>query len=497
MMRLSILAAIGLTAGLGGCVSLAPEAEAPVTVAELPESFLYVENAGEYRPEAWWTAFEDPVLDSLVARALDSNLDIVEAVGRVQQASAQARLVRSALLPAVNGTAQATSSSTPLAGSPFAGIGGNGGPTRIENDTYSLGLGAAYELDIFGRNRNDLAAARADALATESDFRAVQLAAAAETIAAYFDVVDTRRQIELSVATLDVLEDRAARTEERFARGLAQSFELYQVQQDLRATQASLPQLESALATHEGRLAVLLGTYRGDVTDMLDTSLTPRLAFDPVPAGLPSDLLSQRPDIAAAWARLDAARLRIGARRAERFPQPSLSASFGAQGASIGSALNIVDNWAASLAASIVAPIFDGGRISANIASARAVYDQRAAAYARTVVTAFSEVDSALADYEEQRQRYLLIAAQLEEAEGSLDLQRRRFAAGVGGYTAYLDALRNVYQVESSLSGAARATALARLGVHRALGGDWAPGSEPLSLEMRPATQAAPGDIIP
>ncbi|VVT20734.1 TolC family protein [Erythrobacter sp. EC-HK427] len=497
MIRARILAATAMLAALSGCISLAPEPEVPVVTAELPEQYLYVENAGEYRPEAWWTAFDDPVLDTLVARALESNLDIAEAAARVEQASAQARLARSALLPTVVFNRDTTSSSTPLSGSPFGGIAGGGGPDRIENDTFSFGVGAAYELDLFGRARNDLAATRADALAVEQNFRSVQLAVAAETISAYFDVVDTRRQIELTVASLDVLQDRAARTQERFARGLAQSFELYQIEQELRAAQAALPQLESALSAHEGRLAILLGTYRPEVESILSAPLIPTLVFDAVPVGLPSDLLAQRPDVAAAWARLEAARLRIGARRAERYPQPSLVASFGSQGGGVGSALNIFDNWAASFALSMVAPIFDGGRISANIEAARAVYAQNAAAYTRSVITAFAEVDTALSDYEEQRQRYLLIAAQLTEAQSSLDLQRRRFAAGVGSYTAYLDALRNVYQVESSLSGAARATALSRLNVHRALGGDWAPDSQPLPLEMRPLADGPAGDVMP
>lgn len=479
--------------GLAGCVSLAPEAEVPVIAADPPASFAYAQDSTEYRPEAWWTAFEDPVLDALVDEALARNLDIAEAAARVEQASAQARIARGALLPSLNATGSASTNSTPLAGSAFGGFGG-AAIDRIENDTFSLSLGAAYELDLFGRARNDLGGARRDALASAQDLRTVQLAAAAETISAYFDIVDTRRQIEVTLATAEILQERAERTNERFERGLVESFELYQVQQDLRATQAALPQLESALAAHEGRLAILLGTYRGNVQSLLAAPLTPRLAFDEIPAGLPSDLLQQRPDVAAAWLRLDAARLRIGARRAERYPSLNLTGSLGSQGGDIGGALDIFDNWAGSLAASIVAPIIDGGRIEANIAAARAVYDQNAAAYARAVITAVVEVDSALADYEEQRQRYLLINAQLAEAQSSLDLQRRRYAAGVGSYITYLDALRNVHQVEANLSSAARAAALARLGVHRALGGDWAPDTEPLPLDMQPANEAPAGD---
>lgn len=474
---------------VSGCISLAPSREEPALIGDLPDQFSNADASGDYAPQAWWDAFDDPVLTGLVDQALRANTDIVEAVGRLEQARAQARISQAGLFPATSASASGTATSTPVDGLAFGDIAG-GAIDRIDNENYALSLGTSYELDLFGRVRNDYRAARQDALASAYDLRTVQLSAAAETISTYFEVVDTKRQIELAELTGDVLEDRAARSAERFERGLIESFELYQVRQDLRSTQASLPQLESALTGAEARLALLLGLYPLQLEDYLSDPLQPRLVFEEVPAGLPSALLSQRPDVAAAWARLEAARYRIGARKAEQFPTISLTASLGTQGGDPAGALDFADNWASSLASSITAPLFDAGRISANIRSARAVYDQQAAAYARAVLTAYGEVESAIADYEQQRRRYLLITSQLASARASLDLQRRRFAAGVGNYTTYLDALRTVYQVETSLSSAARATALARLGIHRALGGDWAPDSAPEALPMRKASPA-------
>ena len=468
---------------LPGCISLAPYSKQPGLVADIPTTFGDPAVVGEYRPEAWWNAFEDDQLNALVSDALAQNLDIAEAAARVERARAQARIARSAMVPAINATISAIDASTPIAGSAFGGLGG-AGFDRIETETYAPSIGAAYELDLFGRVRNDFAASRKDAIASEFALQSVQLAAAAETISAYFDIVDTRRQIELTQLTIDVLVDRTARTEERFERGLIDSFELYQVRQELRVNQAALPQLESALATSIGRLAVLTSRFPEDIGNRLDTVLQPRLVLEPVPAGLPSELLLQRPDVSAEWTRLEAARLRIGARRAERFPQISLSGSVGGQGGTLGAGFDFAENWTSSLAANIVAPIFNAGRITANIRSARAAYDQQAAVYARTVLVAYSEASSAIENYQQQRQRYGLIAAQMAEARSSLDLQKRRFSVGVGGYIAYLDASRAVYHAETSLSSAARATALARLGVHRALGGNWASGTESVALEM-------------
>lgn len=478
---------------LAGCANLAPDRAQPELTAQIPADFPNSESVGDYRPEAWWTAFDDPVLDALVRDALADNLDIAEASARVAQAAAQARVARSALLPGINASGDASYSNTPLSGSAFGGLAGGGGggqqgPTRIENDSYSLGLGASYEIDLFGRARNDFAAARADAIAAEYDYRSVQLAAAAETISTYFEIVDTRRQIELTLETIDLLAERATQTEERFRRGLTQSFELYQVQQDQRNTQASLPQQEAALDDAHGRMALLVRQYPQAMESRLARPLTPRLVFEEVPAGLPADLLGQRPDVAAAWARLEAARARVGARRAERFPSITLSASPGTQGGDVAGAFDIANNWALNLAAGLTAPIFQGGRISANIEAARAVYDQQAANYARTVLTAYREANSAIEDYEENRQRYALILAQLEEAQFSADLQARRFKAGIGDYVSYLDALRALYQVEAALSSAGRAVALSRLGVHRALGGDWSQGIAPEPGRSNPVT---------
>jgi NodT family efflux transporter outer membrane factor (OMF) lipoprotein len=463
---------------------MAPDAEVPALVAELPTAFEGAE-VGAYRPAAWWQGFDDPVLNSLVADALSDNLDIAAAAARIERARAQARLSRAALLPTLSASAGASYSDTPLAGTAFGDFGG-GTLTRLTNEAYTLGLTASYELDIFGRASSDLRAARADALAAAADFRAVQLAAAAETIQTYFDVVDLRRQIDLNLATVETLRDRVRRTEERYQRGLSESFELYQVRQDLRAAEAALPQRESALANAEGRLALLTRRYPGQLDAVLAAPLQPQLVFEPVPAGLPAELLSQRPDVAAGWIRLQAARERIGARRAERFPRLALTANPGTQGGDINGALNFDDNWSLSLAANLTAPIFDAGRISANIAAARAAYDEQAATYAAAVLGAFREVDAAIEDYEERRQRYRLILSQLREAESTETLQGRRFQAGVGNYVGFLDARRARLQVEASLSTAARDVAVARLGVHRALGGDWTAADQlaPAPLDM-------------
>ena len=149
-----------------------------------------------------------------------------------------------------------------------------------------------------------------------------------------------------------------------------------------------------------------------------------------------------------------------------------------------------MDNWVISLGASLTAPLFQGGRIRANIEIANAQYAQAAASYAKSVVSAFQEVRTAIAQYEEQRQRYKFLFLQGQEAKSTAALQSRRYASGVGQYSDYLDALRQQYQIESALSSVGRDVALARLAVHRALGGDWTDLQNTKALEMQPLKNA-------
>ena len=481
-----------------GC-SLAPAPSVPEPAAELPDRFSGSEEAGQYEAQEWWTTFQDPVLNTVVDSALAANFDLAEAVARVQQARAQAGIARAALFPAIQASASATDTDTPSNagfGQQFRELAGNEipgfeFPERLGITTYSLGVDFAYELDFWGRARNDSRAAGQEYLASESDYHAARIGVLATTITTYFELVDLRRRTALARETVDVLLEREALAETRYDRGLVTSFELYQVRQELWNTQAALPQLESQLVNAEGRLAVLLGGFRAKLDAILPDSLAPMPSGDPVSAGIPADLLVQRPDVRAAGQRLEAARYTIGARRAELLPSLSFSGTIGVQAAETNGLFN-VDQWFRNLLGNLTAPIFQGGRIRSNIAVAHARFRQAAAAYGRTVVTAVHEVEAALAGLHNEGRRHDFLASQREEALASVDLQSRRYASGVGGYIDYLDALRQLLNVESTLAGARRDLALARLSVHRSLGGVWAPPpEEPEEPRMVPATPSA------
>ena len=512
--RPRILALVALLAPTA--CSLAPSPELPAPLERLPEAYGAAgEEAGgrqvaepTYTPVRWWTSYGDPTLDRLVDTVLEGNLDLAEAVARVEEVRALAGIATADLLPALGGSADVTNNSSPTntgfgrqigeilggslpgdtTGTPGDSI-PSAGPDRFSNTTWSTALNLSYEVDFWGRARNDRGAALQDLQASESDLQAALLGVLAGTITAYFEVADLQARVALTQEIVGVLEERVEQTEVRYDRGLVGSFELYQVRQDLQNTAAGLPQLRSQVQEARGRLAVLAGRYPGELASMMGTPGLPTGDLPDLPGAVPADLLWQRPDVRSAGLRMEAARLRVGARRAELLPRLSLTGTLGLQSAEAQELLDL-SQWFRNLTAGVTAPLFQGGRLRANARAQDARWDQQRAIYGRTVLTAVSEAEAALARVRQEGERFAFLRSQLLDAEASVALQAQRYSAGVAGYQDYLDALRSHLAVRTILASAARDYALARLGVHRALGGTWV---EELPT-VAPPTSSVPRD---
>ena len=472
---------------LSAACSFAPPPETPATVADLPADYATPTAAGDYESFEWWTVFDDPVLDGLVQTALEANPDLYEAAGRLEELRNRYRIARSALFPSVTAGADVTRSSSPANTGLGGAIGGDVAgdstaglppglsfefPDRFEFTTYSASLGFQYEVDFWGRVRNETGAASADLMASRADFETVRMAVVAATVSTYFEIVSLGRQVRLLEENVDLLAERAELTEARYRSGLTGSFELYSIRQLYRTAQADLPLVRTQLADAEGRLAVLLGRYAGRLADLLPSELAPSIEASPVAPGLPVRLLEGRPDVIAARERLEAARLRIGARRAEQLPTISLNGNVGFQ-TSEPSELFRVDQWFLNLIGGLTAPIFQGGRIRANIGVAEAQYDQLLAAYVRTVLTAYKEVRNSLLAFDSALERHARTLDRVTEAEASLSTQLQRFQRGVGDYVGYLDARVNLIGARQAHAEVERGLAESRLAVHRSLGGAW------------------------
>ncbi|MCZ0935960.1 MAG: TolC family protein [Gemmatimonadetes bacterium] len=476
-----------LLAAAGAC-SFAPGPRLPAAVAELPAAYDAEAPPAEAAPEPrdWWRAFDDATLDRLIETALVANLDLHEAVARLEELRHRYRIARAPLFPALTLDANGNRSSTPAntgLGSQFGGDGDDGGespipglsfdfPDRFEFTTYSASLGFAYELDFWGRLRNESGAAVRDFLASRADAETVRLTVIASTISTYLEVVSARAQLAIAEDNVDLLRERAELTRERYQAGVTNTFELYAIRQQYRTAESNLPGLRTAVDDAEGRLALLVGRYAGMIEDLLPPALEPAVDTTPIPGGLPVSLLEDRPDVMAAFERVEAARRRVGARRAELLPTISLNGAGGRQAGELGD-LRFVDQWFTNLIGGLVAPIFQGGRLRANLGAAWAQYDQALIAYARTVLGAYREVRTSLRQFENERERYAQVMEQVADARASLENQLERYQSGVGDYVEYLDARVNLNGAETTRVLAERGIGEARLAVHRALGGAW------------------------
>ncbi|MCY3803895.1 MAG: efflux transporter outer membrane subunit [Gammaproteobacteria bacterium] len=467
----------------------------------LPEKFTG-EAAGEaYAPLQWWKTFNDPGLDRVVEAVLTSNLDLAEAVARVEQARARAGIANAARYPALQPSASGEDTDTPTnagVGEQIEEIGlspelkqefGISVPDRLAVTTYSLNANFSYEADFWGRNRNDARAARAQHLASEWDYRAARIGVVAETVRTYIEIAWLRRQLKLSDEIVGILQEREKLTTARYQRGLNTARELYTARLQLWNSQAELPAVRGRLADAEGRLWTLLGGYRADLAGMLPDALSPSATFDRIPVGIPADLLTQRPDVGAAQQRMQAARYAVGARRAELLPSLSLSGTIGLQGSDTREWLDAAQ-WFKNLSLNLVGPVFQGKRLRHNVTLAETRLKEAVFAYRHSVVTAVNEVEAVLTRLETSQQRHALLSSSVEEARAEAAFQERRYGSGVGDYDAFLAASETLTSMKSSLAAAERDLGYMRLALHRALGGVWT-AADPEAARIDDSPQVA------
>lgn len=462
----------GLILSLSAC-SFVPQAQRPEAVRHLPSAFTQSPPDSIRLQQAWWETFNDPVLNQLVDTALYRNLDLKMAAARVKEVQNRYRISRAELFPSVQATLSGNRQSTPT----------NTGATgqfsenipdfsdRFDVTTYSASLGFSYEIDFWGRVRSSKNAALHEFFATEADLETARIGVLSETIATYFEIIELEQSLTLNEQNADLLAERVALTEDRYRRGLVTSFELYSVRQTFEDLRASLPLLERRHYDAKGRLALVLGLFPAAAEALLG-EMHPSLNPVPIPAGLPSTLLERRPDVMAAALRMEAQRQRIGVARADRFPRLSLTASGGTQSSELTDLVQTSQHfW--TLGSNLVAPIFSAGALKANVEVAWARYEQSTAAYEKTVLTAFKEVEAALQAYQKEQERYAFLEEARANAEASAETQEQRYRRGVGDYLAFVDAQINLVRVQTTLVSAERALASARLAIHRALGGAW------------------------
>lgn len=462
-----IAALLAFAAALGGC-AVGPEYQRPAT--ELPAAWAAQPSPGAPAiGERWWTLYRDPVLDRLVEEALAHNQDLVLATARVDEARALARVAEAELIPSVDATAQrdrtrsSGRSSMPLPPG-----------TPLERNTWRAQLNVAYEVDLWQRLGKTAQAARADLLATEAARETVRITLATEVARAYYALVALDAQVAATRRSLELRREALELQKVRHEAGLINDLNLRQLEAEVAAARAQLPNLEGARESQELALAVLLGrSPRGIMEGRIARSEDRgELAPAVVPEGLPSELLLRRPDVVAAEQQLIAANARIAAARAALFPRIALTGFLGSESASLGDLFSTPARvW--QLAFGLAQPIFQGGRLAGEIEAVEARERQAVAQYQRTLQEAFREVRQALALQARAREAFEAETARVAALSEAYRLARVRYENGLLSQLEVMDAERNLLQAELNRAEALRAQRAAVADIVRALGGGW------------------------
>ena len=462
---------IGVLLFLSGC-AVGPNYRAPQTKApaQWNQSLAGGETNSAITTTEWWTNFNDSGLDSLVARAVRSNLDLRIAQARVREARAQYGIASADLWPTVDGSSsyarERQSRHQPVLGAfPI--------PKNVfENDVYQAGFDASWEIDVFGGKRRAKEAAGAQVSASEFGRRDALITLLGDVARNYVELRGYQGRLAIANENIEAQERALAITRDRFAKGLSSDLDVQQASTILATTRAEVPTLESSIEKSIHRLEVLLGEQPGTLQAEL-SELSPIPAQPPVvPVGLRSELLLRRPDIRQAERQLAAATANIGVAKADLFPKFFLTGAAGLQ------SVNASDWFTSGSQFWSVGPtmqwrIFDAGRIRSNIKLQNARQEEALAIYERTVLTAFEEVENGLVLYAKEQVRRRSLQDAVVSSQKSLDTANKLYANGLTDFLRVLDAERSLYQSQDSLVQSDRTISANLISLYKSLGGGW------------------------
>ncbi len=460
-----MLAAVCLLAS--GCMKMGPDFKKPDAVVSQPERFQYAPRKvkGVLPEDRWWEVFNDPEINRLVEKVLKNNPDLERAAARILELEYQVVQTRADRFPTLGFKAGAQRQHEPES------ILGPGIPVGGTTNQYSFSLPASYEVDLWGKYARAEESSRAQLLQEEENRLTLSQSLVSEAISLYLQIQSLERRIQITVQSLKNYRDSVTFVEQRYKRGLTSILDLRQARRTLNQAKGNLPQLRQELGTAQQALAVLLGEYpktRKPYPQPEDYYKK----LKAIPPGLPSELLLRRPDIRAAEAQLQSLNAQIGVAKASRFPSISLTGSYGYASEELSNLFDPGGIW--SLAAGLVQPLFDAGRLKANQRAAEARYSQGLAVYRKAVLEAFREVENALLTRRKQLERRADVLSFLVEARATQRVAETRYMRGLVDYLTVLNAQQTRFQAEDQLLRVELTILANRVTLHRALGGGWA-----------------------
>lgn len=419
--------------------------------------------------DRWWLQFGDPQLTALIEETLAANLDLAIAVARIEEARAGLTVARSYLYPTIDGYGTADRSRRSDASA-------NRFPGPLINNDFGAGLRASYEVDLWGRISSGADAATSTLLATRYNAETVRTVLAAQVATTYFTLLALDAELAISRSTLETRVESVQLQKLRYDAGLIGEYDLRLAEGERASVAASIPPLQRAIAQTEAALAVLAGrNARAVFAPVIARGASLHSTKSPeVPAGLPSDILARRPDVRQSEAQLAAASARIDEARAQYFPALTLTGLYGSESAEL-SDLFTGPALVWSVAGGLLQPVFNAGRISAQVDAATARRQQVEASYVQTVQSAFRDAHNALVAHRSARESYVLQEERREQFARALVLADARYKSGYVSYIDVLDTQRNLLEAERQRVLALREQRVALVDLYKALGGGWSP----------------------
>ena len=466
--RLSLMA-LGLS--LSAC-TLGPDFQAPQ--AQLPAEWALPSGPTRSQPSAsaidsrWWRSFADPQLSALVQRAVAGNFDLQLAASRVQQSRSLRLATAAARVPSLDGQAGYSRARN-------SEVGLNDPSGNAGKDDYSLwqaGLGASWELDLWGRVRRQVEAADAQLSGAQAVRDGVALSVMAETASAYIQLRAAQQARLITEQNLQIARRSLELNETRLADGVATHLEIAEAASRVASLEARLEPLQWRERQMGNALALLAGQAPGSLqAELAEPAPVPQGPLR-VPVGLPSELASRRPDIREAEAQLHAATANIGVAQADFYPRITLSGDLGLQAQQLAD----LDGWSAhrfAIGPAISVPLFDGGRRRGTLQVREAQQQAALIVYQRSVLGAWHEVDDAMAAYQAQQRRHDRLQEAVRQSRVALDNAELQYRQGTVDYLNVLSVQQALLANEEDLLDSSQATSLALVGLYRALGGGW------------------------
>ena len=457
---------------LGGCLLTdkpEPGLDIPLAYDRGPKNPEVAEAA--LPPLDWWRGFRSRELTEIIEQARSANLDIAAAVARIVQADAQSRMTGAPLLPGVNLNGSAARSQA----SKTTGL-GNGQPFvdtgfKVSN-TLSASLSASYEVDFWGKNRSALRAMEQLAVASRYDREVVGLATVVATANAYFQVLAAQDRLKVANENLRSANRVLNLIQQRLNAGTASALDTAQQEALVANVRASIPPLEQSLVQNRTALALLMARPPEHVR-VRGGSLR-SIAYPRVTPGLPSELLTQRPDIREAEANLAAANANVENARAQMLPSIKLTGEGGYE-SSVLKILMRPESVFFNIAAGLTQPVFDGGQLQGNLDLQKGRQDELLQAYRKAVISGFVDVENALDAIRQTAVRERLLRDAVASSRRAFDIAEQRLREGTVDLVTVLQTQQTLFQAEDALAQARLAHVQAIVSLYQALGGGWLP----------------------